>query len=265
MEDQSQHPPYEPTQQAPIPSYASVPSPPPSYAATPPAPPPVYPYGSDLRTSPFHRRPWFWITVVVTLVLIILTSSIVVTVASRGSGEQPAATAPSAHGSTPVSQPTSQPATGNTPANQPATSQPTSVPAQASPAPGAHSVGDVVTIDGWQVVVNSAKTSQGGQFDTLRSGDVYLEIDVSLTNQTGQTQYFSSFNSLTLKDSTGQEYNQTFVSDAPSEPNGNVSSGGKLRGTVAYEVPASMHAFEFDVQPDPFRVKADVATWNLSV
>lgn len=92
---------------------------------------------------------------------------------------------------------------------------------------------------------------------------MYLEINVSVTNDTGQTQFFSSFESLTLKDSSGQAYHQTFASDAPDTPDGNVTAGSKLRGTVVYEVPASMHAFEFDVAPNPFR--KTIAVWDLSV
>jgi Domain of unknown function (DUF4352) len=123
----------------------------------------------------------------------------------------------------------------------------------------------VVTVDNWQVVVNGVKTSQGGQYDTLNPGDVFLEIDLTVTNQTGQNQTFSSDFSCTLKDSTGQKYNSSFGdSNAPSSPDGNVASGDKLRGTVVYEVPSSMHTFEFSVDPDPFG-KNDVAVWNLSV
>ena len=122
-----------------------------------------------------------------------------------------------------------------------------------------------MTIDNWQVVVNGAKVTHGGQYDTPQhAGDVYLEIDVSVTNQTGQSQTFSSDLGFTLKDSTGQKYIETITSDAPSSPDGTVSSGSKLRGTAVYEVPATMHAFEFDVAPDPFGTN-DVAVWNLSV
>lgn len=55
-----------------------------------------------------------------------------------------------------------------------------------------------------------------------------------------------------------------FASDASSLPDGNVTAGGKLRGTVVYEVPASMHSFTFDVDLDPFG-QNDVVIWNLSM
>jgi hypothetical protein len=115
------------------------------------------------------------------------------------------------------------------------------------------------------VTVNGAKTSKGGQYDTLdHAGDVFLEIDVTVVNNTGQTQTWSTLLDFTLKDSTGQTYNQTFVSDSPAPPDGKVPNGGKLRGTAPYEVPSTMHAFEFDVTPDSFN-NNDVAIWNITV
>ena len=144
--------------------------------------------------------------------------------------------------------------------------QPTSVPTQSSSSSssGAHKIGDVVTLDGWQVVVNGAKTSHGGEFDTPQhAGDIYLEIDASVTNQTGQNQTFSSLLSFTLKDSTGQKYDQSFVSDAPSPPDGNVQSNGKLRGTLVYEIPPTMKTFELDFSPS--LESNDLAVRNITV
>lgn len=163
-----------------------------------------------------------------------------------------------------VSEPTAQ--AGTTPASAPTqaqTSQPTTAPTSSST--GSHKIGDVVSIDNWLVTVNGVKTSSGGQYDPPQhAGDIFLEIDVSVTNQTGQSQTFSSLLSLTLKDSTGQKYNETFVSDAPSSPDGTVANGSKLRGTVTYEVPQTMHSFEFDVAPDSL-TSTNVAVWNLTV
>ena len=174
---------------------------------------------------------------------------------STGGAQSTAQTTAQASGATATSAPTQ------------AGQQPTATPTQpsSSSTSGSHKLGDVVTIDNWQVVVNTAKISHGGQYDTVQhAGDVFLEIDVSVTNQTGKSQTFSSLLSFTLKDSTGQTYDQSFVSDAPSSPDGTVANGSKLRGTVVYEVPPTMHSFEFDVAPDSFN-SSDVATWTLSV
>ena len=119
------------------------------------------------------------------------------------------------------------------------------------------------TVDGWVVTVNSAKTVQGGQFDSLKAGDTFLELDVSAKNETGSTQAFSSLISFKLKDTTGQSYNEAIVSDAPASPNGNVTNGSPLRGTLTYEVPSSIKSFTLDFTPGI--ASTDTATWNVTV
>ncbi len=127
-----------------------------------------------------------------------------------------------------------------------------------------HKIGDVVTLDGWQVTVNGAKVSKGGEFDTpQKAGDVYLEINVTIVNLTSQPQTFSSDLAFTVKDSTGQSYNQTIVSNAPATPDGTVQKNARLRGTVAYEIPPSLHSFSFLFTPD--FISTDQAVWNLAV
>jgi hypothetical protein len=257
--------PYAPAQpQYPMPGQQPYPAPTqppyqvqPGQQTYPPQPYPgqPYPYGAPGPNyqQPPKRKNYLWL-IIVAAVLVVVVFGIVFAAANN-------------KGTTNGAQPTAQ-TSGATATSAPTQAgQPTTAPTQpsSSSTSGSHKLGDVVTIDGWQVVVNSAKISHGGQYDTLQhAGDVFLEIDVAVTNQTGQSQTFSSLLDFTLKDSTGQTYDQTFVSDAPSSPDGTVANGSKLRGTVAYEVPATMHSFEFDVAPDSLN-SSNVAIWNLSV
>jgi hypothetical protein len=218
-----------------------------------------YPYGAPGPNypQPPRRKNYLWL-IIVAAVLVVVVFGIVFASANSNKGST---------GGTQATAQTSGATATATSAPTQAGQQPTATPTQpsSSSTSGSHKLGDVVTIDNWQVVVNNAKISHGGQYDTVQhTGDVFLEIDVSVTNQTGKSQTFSSLLNFTLKDSTGQTYDQSFVSDAPSSPDGTVANGSKLRGTVVYEVPPTMHSFEFDVAPDSFN-SSDVATWNLSV
>lgn len=227
--------PYPPTQLgAPLSSQGEVYSLPPLQAYPPQQP--YLPYGAGYPPPQKRpQQPWIWVLLGGIAVVIIVGAIVAVAVVNN-------------HQST------------GTP---PATQQANGTPGQ-STSPGQHKIGDVVTLDGWQVVVNGAKISHGGEFDSPRqAGDVFLEIDVSVTNQTGQNQRFTGFVDFTLKDATGLQYNQAFVSDAPSPPDGNVQSGGKLRGSLAYEVPPTMTSFEFDFSPS--LGTNDLATWNITV
>lgn len=215
---------------APPPPYATMPSQMPNWQAGPPQ-------------QPRKSRKKLWITLGVILLLVIIIGA----VASNGNKSNTASPQPTTSANSAPTQ----------------ASQPTTAPTQATS--GAHKIGETVTVDNWDAVVNSAKTSTGGQFDTPQhSGDVFLEISVSVTNNTGKAQTFSSILYFTLKDSSGQKYDETIVTDAPSTPDGNVAAGGKLKGTISYEVPKDTKSFELDFSPDPFG-STDVATWTFTV
>ena len=133
-------------------------------------------------------------------------------------------------------------------------------PTQASAT--AHKVGDNVSIDGWGISVDNLKTSQDDPLGQLKSGDVYLEVSISLKNNTGQNQTFSSLLFFSMTDSTGQKYDQSLTSGVPS-PDGAVANGNPLKGTLSYEVPATTKAFILTFTPS--LGSTDTATWNLSL
>lgn len=123
-------------------------------------------------------------------------------------------------------------------------------------------VGDVVTVGtDWQVTVNSVKTSTGGDFDQPKTGDTFLEISVTMKNISAQEQDASSLIFWSLKDSTGQQYDEAVVTDAPSTPDGKVAAGDKLTGTLSYQVPLTQKQFELSFAPDP--ISTGQTIWKL--
>lgn len=124
---------------------------------------------------------------------------------------------------------------------------------------GANKVQQPVNLDNWTIIVNKVSTSKGSEFNQpQKPGDVFLLVDVSLKNNTGSSQTVSSLVLFSLKDASGQAYNGTFDTDAPDTPNGNLPAGQLLRGTIPYEVPATLHDFLFSFSPS-------LADWSLSV
>ena len=176
------------------------------------------------------------ITAGVVIVIIII---VVIASASRGSG--------SANTNTSSSNNSSSSTSSTSPTQAPAT---------------AHKVGDAVTLGGWGITVNSVTTSTDDPLSQLKAGDAYLEIIVSLKNNTGSNQTFSSLLSFSLTDSTGQKYDQSLTSGATS-PDGNVAAGNPLKGTLAYETPKTVRQFILTFTPDIS--STDSATWNLSL
>jgi len=126
-------------------------------------------------------------------------------------------------------------------------------------------VGDTVTVGNvWKVVVNSITTDNGGSYSSLKSGDIYAVIDISMTNVSSSEQTVSSLLMFTFKDSTGQKYNESFDPNVNgASPNGKVATGDTLRGLLVYEVPEAQKHFTLAFAPN---ITASGQTiWDLSL
>ena len=132
-------------------------------------------------------------------------------------------------------------------------------------APAQHfKVSDTVKVGNtWQVVVNSVKTDPGDQYSSLKQGDVYLLVDVTITNISNKEQTTSSIGDWKLTDASGQAYSATFFSGAPSAPDGKVESGSPAKGTLTYEVPSSVKEFRLAFAPSMF--SSGQTIWDLTV
>lgn len=124
-------------------------------------------------------------------------------------------------------------------------------------------VGDQVKVGTTYIVtVNSAKTNQGDDVIQPKSGDTFLIVDVSLKNVSSQEQDVSSLLMFTLKDATGQKYDET-ITDGATPPDGQLAAGDVLRGQLSYEVPQSQHSFTLAFQADI--TSSGQTIWDLSV
>ncbi|HEX9035476.1 MAG TPA: DUF4352 domain-containing protein [Ktedonobacterales bacterium] len=112
-------------------------------------------------------------------------------------------------------------------------------------------VGDQVKVgDTWVVTLNSVTTHGSTDIDQLNAGDTYLVLDMTFKNVSSQEQSLSSLLQLSLKDSTGQSYNETVTSFAKATPDGKVEAGGLSRGQLVFEVPSSQKSFTLAFEAD---------------
>ena len=223
----------------------------------PPTQPPPYPNQQEqpmyqppqsvppkLTPKPKRRRLWIILGVIVAI-LVIGTIVLASQIPAATPGITPQATHPATQATQPAAAPTTQPAT-----------QPPQV--------NTNSIGKAVQVSGtWLVTVNSAKTTNGDQFDTPKTGNTYLVVDVTLQNTSSTNQVVSSFIMFSLKDSTGQQYTQTFTSFAKASPDGTLKPNSLLRGQMVYEVPTSVHMFTFSFQSD--FIGNDFTEWPLAI
>lgn len=124
-------------------------------------------------------------------------------------------------------------------------------------------VGDQVKIgDNFIVTINSFKTNPGDEFDQPKSGNEFVVVDLTIKNVGSDEQDISTILQCTLKDSTGQKYNETFISNLTA-PDGKLAAGDLVKGQVAYEVPKAQHDFTFDFEADI--ISSGETVWDLSV
>lgn len=122
--------------------------------------------------------------------------------------------------------------------------------------------GDQVKVgDTYVVTVNSVKTSEGDDVFQPKSGNVFLIVDVTVKNVSSKEQDLSSILQFTLKDATGQKYDETIVSNATA-PDGKVEAGDQVRGQLAYEVPAAQKSFTLAFEADI--ISGGQTIWDLS-
>ncbi len=143
--------------------------------------------------------------------------------------------------------------------------QPTRIVNKPTPQPTLviNAIGAAVVVDStWTVTVNGFKTSTGDPFSTPGAGDVYLVVDVTVKNTSTHYQDMLSGNQLVLKDSAGQQYREA-ITDFATPPDGSIRPGGSLRGLLAYEIPATAHAFFYYFQADSGGT--DLTEWALDV
>jgi len=141
-------------------------------------------------------------------------------------------------------------------ATQP-TSQPTSVPTQVI-----FYVGETATNTLWSVTVNSMKEVTSGPYAQPSAGDIFLVVDVTTQNLSSSPQIVSSGASFTLKDATGQVYQETDTGIGVPPNDVSLQPNDKLRGQISYEVPKSLHEFTLQFQGS---ILESTATWAITV
>ncbi len=99
--------------------------------------------------------------------------------------------------------------------------------------------------------------------DQPKSGDTYLVIDASFKNVSSTEQDLSTLLQLSLKDATGQKYDETITTFAKQPPDGKVAAGDIVRGQVVYEVPSAQKAFTLAFQSDI--VSSGQVIWDIKL
>jgi hypothetical protein len=141
-----------------------------------------------------------------------------------------------------------------------------STPSQPPPQPSNQHFkpGDTVAVgDTWSVTLSNVRSVPAGQYDSLKSGDMYIGVDVNFKNVSPAEASLFGNADWTLKDTQGQKYDNAYVSDFPNPPDGKVEAGSPAKGSLIFEVPASTHNFQLAYEQNMF--SSGQTIWDISV
>jgi hypothetical protein len=128
--------------------------------------------------------------------------------------------------------------------------QPTATPEPppATPAQSIAQIGDRVEAGGIALTINGASTVSTIDFMTAAEGKTYLVVDALLENVSRET---APYNPLyfSVKDADGFQHNSTLVAPDPSLKSGELPLGDRVRGNIAFEIPAGATGLVLTYEP----------------
>jgi len=187
------------------------------------------------------KKWWFWVIAVI----------ILISIASGGGEEQPTAVEESNEAET-----ASTTTDGNDSADN--SSEETSSesdeveeePKEEEPAKTEFAVGEAVQLGDNVLTVTEVQKSNGGDFDTPKSGNEYVIVTVKIENAGEENISYNPFN-FKMANSKGQILDQAFTivnSDTELE-SGELAPGGTVSGSIAFEQPKDDPALQLQFEP----------------
>lgn len=109
-------------------------------------------------------------------------------------------------------------------------------------------VGDAVKIGDSVLMVLGWSEVAGDQFSKPDEGNKFIAVDVLFVNTSNSSASISSMLQTSLKDETGQKYTIDFMATTATKkdaPDGELSAGERIRGTVGFQIPQDAKGLEF--------------------
>ena len=121
-------------------------------------------------------------------------------------------------------------------------------PTEESATPAGATIGDVVRVGDLQITVHGVRRAQSGLVDP-EPGTVYLLVEATIENLAAAETTISSLLQMDVRDSEGRVYDITIGAETAGSLDGTVLARDKVRGEVAFAVPASATGFRFVFDP----------------
>ena len=119
-------------------------------------------------------------------------------------------------------------------------------------------VGQPADVGSLSFTVLGVRTIPATQFSEPKPGFTYIAVHIEVENHGQNTKPVSSFAQFAVRDATGLTYEQTFTGGLVGSLDGMLPPGSKLRGEIAYEVPASLAGLQMVISDFIFGGSATV-------
>ena len=105
-------------------------------------------------------------------------------------------------------------------------------------------VGQPVEVGDLTFTVLAIRDVPGDEFIAPDPGNRFLGVQIEAVNNTDEAEVVSSLAQFSLRDGTGQQYDQAITTSEVASLDGDVLPGGRLRGEIVYEVPLTATGLE---------------------
>ena len=118
-------------------------------------------------------------------------------------------------------------------------------------APSSYGVGDTIDFGGVQYTLNSVTTVLEDGISSPPSEDVYLVLDLTISNTTSEEFISSSLLGFDIKGSDAYTYDLAIFVDTKGSLDVSIPAGDVARGQIAFDVPL-LDSYRLSVTPDFF-------------
>jgi hypothetical protein len=107
-----------------------------------------------------------------------------------------------------------------------------------APVSTVYRIGQPVAVGSVTFTVLSVRTIPPSEYFQPEPGSQFVGVNIEAFNNGTETETVSSLAQFSIRDRNGQRYDQTITDAAAASLDGSVPPGSRLRGEIAYEVPA---------------------------
>jgi uncharacterized protein DUF4352 len=105
-------------------------------------------------------------------------------------------------------------------------------------------IGQPVEVGSVTYTVLAVRTIPAGEYFQPDAGHQFVGVSIEARNTSDESEHVSSLLQFSLRDGTGQRFDQTIAERAGASLDGALPPGSTLRGEIAYEVPVGARGLQ---------------------